>query len=80
VAFQPDITMLERLWAEIDRWTTAVADLNDDQLDEIGFGQYPEGLDPYLPFIAIVRWMNRETIHHLAEVAVLRDLYAAHGY
>ncbi len=24
---------------------------------------------------AIVRRMNRETIHHLAEVALLRDLY-----
>ncbi len=33
-------------------------------------------MDRDLPLIAIVRWMNRETIHHLAEVALLRDLYA----
>ena len=80
VAFQPDTTMLRQLWAEINRWTTAIDDLNDDQLDEIGFGQYPEGLDPHLPFIAIVRWMNRETIHHLAEVAILRDLYTTQSH
>lgn len=80
VTFQPDTTMFEQLWVEIDRWATAVDYLNDDQLDEIGFSQYPEGLDPHLPFIAIVRWMNRETIHHLAEIAILRDLYTAQGH
>jgi hypothetical protein len=35
------------------------------------------GLDPQIPFIGIIRWTNRELIHHLAEVALLRDLYAA---
>ena len=79
VEFRPDTTMVERLWAEIDRWTNDVGDLDDERLDEIGFGQYPEGLDPHLPFITIVRWMNRETIHHLAEIALLRDLYAIQG-
>jgi hypothetical protein len=29
-----------------------------------------------LPFIAIVWWTNRELIHHLAEIALLRDLWA----
>ena len=42
-----------------------------------GYGAYPYGLDPQLPFIGVVRWTNRELIHHLAEVALLRDLYAA---
>ena len=37
---------------------------------------YPYGLDPEIPFIGIIRWTNRELIHHLAEVALLRDLYA----
>ncbi len=55
----------------IDRLDT----LTDDQLDEPGFGRYPLGIDPQIPFIGIVRWMNRETIHHLAEIALLRDLY-----
>lgn len=77
VDFAPDTTMLDRLWTEIDRWAIAVDSLPDEQLDQVGFGQYPDGLDPHLPFIAIVRWMNRETIHHLAEIALLRDLYAA---
>ena len=67
--------MMSRLWAEIDRWVAAVEALTDEQLDMIGFGQYPQGLDPELPFIGIVRWVNREAIHHLAEVALLRDLY-----
>lgn len=77
VEHTPDTTMLDRLWHEIERWATAVDALTAEQLDEVGFGQYPAGLDPHLPFIAIVRWMNRETIHHLAEVALLRDLAAA---
>jgi hypothetical protein len=44
-----------------------------------GYGQFPFGLDPQLPFIGIVWWTNRELIHHLAEVALLRDLYQANG-
>ena len=67
--------MMSRLWAEIDRWVAAVEQLTDEQLDMVGFGQYPQGLDPELPFIGIVRWVNREEIHHLAEAALLRDLY-----
>ncbi len=69
-------TMLDRLWFEIQRWTDNVEDLADDELDAIGRSSYPLGLDSRLPFIAILRWQNSETIHHLAEVALLRDLYA----
>lgn len=71
--------MLGRLWSEIDRWVAAIEAMTPEQLDVPGFGQYPQGMDPELPFIGIIRWMNRETIHHLAEVALLRDLYAARG-
>jgi hypothetical protein len=53
-----------------------VGTLTDEQLDTVGFGQYPAGLDPTLPIIAIVWWVNREFIHHTAEIALLRDLYA----
>lgn len=77
VEFTLDATLVDRLWAEIDRWAAAIEDLEDAQLDQIGFGQYPDGMDRELPFITIVRWMNRETIHHLAEVALLRDLYTS---
>ena len=69
--------MLARLWSEIDRWITAVEGMTDAQLDQTGFGQYPYGLDPQIPFIGIVWWTNREAIQHLGEVALLRDLYAA---
>jgi len=68
---------LERLWQIIDRWHDDVAALSDAQLDTVGFGQFPRGLDPHLPFVCIVWWMNRELIHHTAEAALLRDLWAA---
>lgn len=67
--------MLGRLWLEVDRWAASVESMTIEQLDVPGFGQYPHGLDPELPFIGIVRWMNREFIHHMAEAALLRDLY-----
>jgi DinB superfamily len=63
------------MWDWIDRWVARIDRLTDAELDMVGYGQYPQGLDPHLPFIGILWWMNRETIHHLAEVALLRDLY-----
>lgn len=75
VDFRADTALVGRLWAEIDRWVTAIDALGDAELDQVGYSQYPEGMDTELPFITIVRWMNRETIHHLAEVALLRDLH-----
>lgn len=67
---------LAALWAGAERWATGVAGLTDEELDTVGFGQYPQGLDPQLPIVSIVWWLNREFIHHAAEVALLRDLYA----
>ena len=75
VDFTADTSMVDRLWNEIDSWVADIETLDDDQLDEVGLSRYPDGLDEQLPFIAIVRWQNREAIHHLAEVALLRDLY-----
>lgn len=66
---------LERLWHEVERWVVSTEGLTDEQLDVPGFGAYPQGLDPQIPFIGILWWVNREFIHHLAEVALLRDLY-----
>lgn len=66
---------LTDLWNWVERWTEEVDRVTDDQLDMTGFGQYPWGLDPDLPFIGVCWWINRELIHHLAEVALLRDLY-----
>ena len=67
---------LTALWSTTERWIASVEAMTAEQLDVPGFGQYPWGLDPQLPFIGIVRWVNREFIHHMAEVALLRDLYA----
>jgi hypothetical protein len=75
-AFTPSADeALEELWAGAERWAHGVAGLTDEQLDTVGFGQYPYGLDPQLPIVSIVWWLNREFIHHAAEVALLRDLY-----
>ena len=77
VAFTPVADeAMTALWDEVDRWAAALDTLTEAQLDEVGLSRYPWGLDPQLPFVGIVRWVNRELIHHLAEVALLRDLYA----
>ena len=67
---------LAGLWASARRWADGVGGLTDEQLDTVGFGQYPHGLDPQLPIVSIVWWLNREFVHHAAEAALLRDLYA----
>jgi hypothetical protein len=72
----PDVA-LPALWAQVDRWAESVSAMTDEQLDVPGFGAYPYGLDPEIPFIGIVWWTNRELIHHLAEASLLRDVYAA---
>jgi hypothetical protein len=78
VEFTPDPDLaLSELWRWVDRWAASVESMTDEQLDIPGFGTYPYGLDPQIPFIGIVRWVNREFIHHLAEVALMRDFYAA---
>jgi hypothetical protein len=69
---------LATLWRESDAWRAGLVSLTDEQLEVPGYGQYPYGFDPHLPFLGIVWWVNREVIHHLAEVALLRDLYRAH--
>ena len=65
---------LDELDAGRDRWTAGVRALGPDELNR------PCGPDegPYaeLPLAALVLHINREVIHHGAEVALLRDLYA----
>jgi len=48
-------------------------------LAQVGRGSFPTGLDPTLPFIEIVWWVNQEALHHGGEIALLRDLYRARG-
>ena len=76
VEFTPNPELaVDTLWRWIDRWAESLETLTTPQLDVPGFGAYPYGLDPKIPFIGIMWWTNREFIHHLAEVALLRDLY-----
>ena len=76
VDFSPSAAVaLERFWALLDRWRDSVAAMTPAQLDTPGFGQYPRGSDPEEPFITVVWWTNLEFIHHMAEIALLRDLY-----
>jgi len=67
---------LAGFWELMERWRASLGALTDDQLDQIGYGQNPIGMDPRLPFIAIVWWTNQELIHHGGEIGVLRDLWA----
>jgi DinB superfamily len=78
VDFTPSAAVaLERFWGPMDRWRDSVAAMTPEQLDTPGFGQYPKGSDPEVPFITVVWWTNLEFIHHMAEIALLRDLWRA---
>jgi hypothetical protein len=59
------------------RWRAAVAGASAAQAVQVGYSAWPIGMDRDLPFVDIVWWMNRELIHHGADMAMVRDLYAA---
>lgn len=61
----------------LSRWREGLTTATPGQLDRVGFSQYPWGLDRGIPFIGTVWWANQEIIHHLAEIALLRDLWRA---
>ena len=78
VDFTPSADLaLERFWGAVDRWRDSVAAVTPEQLDTVGFCQYPNSSAPEEPFITIVWWTNLEFIHHMAEIALLRDLWRA---
>ncbi|MFH9612691.1 DinB family protein [Streptomyces pratensis] len=78
VDFTPSATLaLDRFWALVDRWRDSVATVTDEQLDTVGFSQYPYGSDPDDPFLDVLAGTNLEFIHHMAEIALLRDLRRA---
>ena len=55
VDFVPTTALVDQLWAQVDLWVNDVEALDAPQLDEIGYSQYPDGLDRDVPFITIVR-------------------------
>ncbi|MDQ0792253.1 DinB family protein [Streptomyces sp. B1I3] len=75
VDFTPSASQaLDRFWVLIDRWRADVGDVTDEHLDTVGFSQYPYGSDPDDPFVDVLAGANLEFIHHMAEIALLRDL------
>lgn len=78
VDFTPSAALtLERFWASVDRWRDSVGALTDEHLDTVGFSQYPYSDDADYPYIAVLSGANLEFIHHMAEIALLRDLWHA---
>jgi hypothetical protein len=67
------VAALDEAWG---RWRSVFDLVPAAELDQVGRSTYPHGLDPDLPLVDIMWWMNREYIHHTAEIALLRDLYA----
>jgi DinB superfamily len=76
VDFSPSAAAaLERFWATLDRWRDSVAAVTPEQLDTVGFDQNPWSSAPEEPFITVIAEANLELVHHMAEIALLRDLY-----
>ena len=70
---------LAELRAAADRWRSAIAAATAEQAVQVGCSSYPVGMDPDLPFVDIVWWVNRELIAHGSDIATVRDCYAARG-
>ena len=63
----------------LSRWRNGIAAMSDTDLDTVGRSAFPWGLDPELPLLEIVWWVNKELIYHASEIWYVRDLYAARG-
>ncbi|GAA3733946.1 hypothetical protein HDA32_003789 [Spinactinospora alkalitolerans] len=69
---------LIRLHDAYEQWRTGVAALDAEALAApVGAAEPPEWAE--FPFAMLALHINREFIHHSAEVALLRDLYRAKG-
>jgi hypothetical protein len=64
---------LADLDAGYEHWVTGVRDLGDEGLDQRA-GE-TEGVYSAYPYSSLVLHINREVIHHGAEILLLRDLY-----
>jgi hypothetical protein len=73
------VDAIAEVGAATARWRSAVAGASAEQAIEVGYSGWPVGMDPDLPFVDIVWWVNRELIHHGADMATVRDLYAVRG-
>ena len=59
-----------------EAWTTGVSSMSAADADRHSDGP-PGTIDGQFPLWAVVLHVNRELIHHGAEIALLRDLYRA---
>ncbi len=67
-------TALRQLDDAYDSWMTGVRNLTVNDLEQpVGAAEGPYS---EMPMLALVLHINREVIHHGAEIALLRDLYA----
>lgn len=70
-------TALAQLDEAYERWVAGVRSLDEERLAApVGPAEGPFASFPYA---ALVLHINREAIHHLAEVLLLRDLYRTRG-
>lgn len=58
-------------------WRSGLDQMSDEDLDTVGRSAFPHGLDPQLPLLDIVWWVNKELLWHATEIWYVRDLYAA---
>ena len=76
IDFTPSADLaLQRLWTAVDRWRSSVATVTPEQLDTVGFNQQPNSSAPEEPYVDTLWFTNLEFIHHMAEIALLRDLW-----
>jgi hypothetical protein len=61
----------------LQAWRSGLDQMSDEDLDTVGRSAYPGGLDPQLPLLDIVWWVNKELLWHAAEIWYVRDLYGA---
>ena len=67
---------LEALDRAFETWTAGVSALSETDAERHSEGP-PGTIDGQFPLWSVVLHVNREVIHHSAEVALLRDLYRA---
>lgn len=78
VDFTPDAFLaVARFRASVDRWRAAAESVTDEQLDTVGFSRYPYASDADERYVDVLWGVNLELIHHMAEIALLRDLWRA---
>ena len=71
-------TALDAIDQAFVAWHAGVEALSEEEAERRSEGP-PGTLDSQFPLWAVVLHVNREVIHHGAEVALLRDLYEARG-